>query len=813
MKNKLLFYGIGLCIGLYIAAAMFPSRLADINVAIPDGYIISIFGSKLYNVPMYLSIMMDLISDTDLDKATRLFFLKSIAPCIVTIILLAVVMFWEYINPKPNTHGTAEWADTNYLEQLYLFRDSPISPIIGVSEPGYLTTIYKWICDFDEYRALGQKPPKEKVERLHKFVALMRQLNIRRLMRGKTDTHYAVIAPTGAGKGVGIVNATLLGGWRESCLVTDLKGELWDITSKYRQDILGQMVMKFNPTVLHRQNVRWNPISEIRWGTEHEMKDVSNLAEVLVPRGKGEPFWVNSAKRLLSAVIIYLKYHDMKNPRPVEKEGDSPYHETSLKDVLTFFAGVVVEDPNNIKESEKKRIKSFQESLSHIIEHEKMLPISIPKKNSDGTYEMHHIGTDEIDCIAPRVSANSIYPNIHPTVLITFLEYKDMAYNTFSGIVTSITTPLAPYAEPILAHNTSTCDFHVTDLIRSDKAATLYIVLPLEDQTRVAPLFNLLVDMLMKKATADGNNANKHKILLLLDECANFGKIESLQTMITAVRSYGIQLMMIFQGRSDIERVYGKENSILNNCSYHIYLKPQEIADLKFLSDRIGKTTVQNIQDTKRGLSFFTDSRTSINTGRDLVTPTEVGLLNRQITLINGKKPIKTPYHLYFYDPMFVEREGAADTSSKIPDPFTLCIQQYMEEYGDILIEEAKLEPISIHTLLNDEALSKVKQYVLSLKAEGESMNEEGAALIYRTYEISKVDLATFTSLLLPLIEQWYIDEDSANSEEDETFDSESDVADNSDILESLILEKPDFLEAEFNDSTSNDMEYMDLGR
>ena len=64
-----------------------------------------------------------------------------------------------------------------------------------------------------------------------------------------------------------------------------------------------------------------------------------------------------------------------------------------------------------------------------------MLPISIPIKNSDGTYEMHHIGPDEIDFISPRVSANSIYPNIHPTVLTTFLEYKDLAYNTFSGIV------------------------------------------------------------------------------------------------------------------------------------------------------------------------------------------------------------------------------------------------------------------------------------------------------------------------------------------------------------------------------------------
>lgn len=808
MKNKLLFYSIGLCIGLYIAAAMFPSRLADINVAIPDGYILSIFGSKVYNVPMYLSIMMDLVSDTNLDRTTKLFFLKSIAPCIVTIILLSVVMFWEYINLKPNTHGTAEWADTNYLEKLFLFKDSPTSPIIGVSEPEWLTPIYKWLCNFEEYRAIGEKPPKEKIERLHKFVALMRQLGIRRLLRGKTDTHYAGIAPTGAGKGIAWINATLLGGWRESCLVTDLKGELWDLTSKYRKEKLGQLVMKFNPTVLHHQNVRWNPISEIRWGTEHEMKDVSNLAEVLVPRGKGDPFWVNSAKRLLSAVIIYLKYHDMKHPRPVEKEGDSPYHETSLKDVLTFFAGMVVEDPNHLSESEQKRIKSFQESLSYIIEHEKMLPISIPIKNSDDTYEIHHIGTNEIDFISPRVSANSLYPNIHPTVLTTFLEYKDLAYNTFSGIVTSITTPLAPYAEPILAHNTSTCDFHVTDLIRSDKAATLYIVLPLEDQTRVAPLFNLLIDMMMKKATADGNNANKHKILLLLDECANFGKIESLQTMITAVRSYGIQLMLIFQGRSDIDRVYGKENSILNNCSYHMYLKPQEIADLKFLSERIGKTTVQNIQDTKRGLSLFTDSKTSINTGRDLVTPTEVGLLNQQITLINGKKPIKTPYHLYFYDPMFLEREGAADTSSRIPDPFTICIQTYMEKYGDVLIKEATPEPITIHSVLNDDQLSKVKQYALTLKVDGEHMGQDEIAYIHREYGISKVDVPVFASLLLPLIEQWYSDEALAETGEDDTSDSAASI----DIPEDLILENSDFLEAEFNDPTSNDMEYTDLG-
>ena len=80
---------------------------------------------------------------------------------------------------------------------------------------------------------------------------------------------------------------------------------------------------------------------------------------------------------------------------------------------------------------------------------------------------------------------------------------------------------------------------------------------------------------------------------------------------------------------------------------------------------------------------------------------------------------------------------------------------------------------------------------------------------VYKVYGISKVDVAIFASLLLPLIEQWYSDEDSAQTEEDETSDSEASI----DIPEDLILENPDFLEAEFNDPTSNDMEYSDLGR
>ena len=52
--------------------------------------------------------------------------------------------------------------------------------------------------------------------------------------------------------------------------------------------------------------------------------------------------------------------------------------------------------------------------------------------------------------------------------------------------------------------------------------------------------------MTMKKLTSDGVDANTYPLLLLLDECANFGKIDSLQRTITAARGYKIQVMMIF---------------------------------------------------------------------------------------------------------------------------------------------------------------------------------------------------------------------------------------------------------------------------
>ena len=97
--------------------------------------------------------------------------------------------------------------------------------------------------------------------------------------------HVLTYAPTRSGKGVGLVLPTLLM-WTESTFVTDLKGELWQLTSGWRKEYANNKVLKFEPAAFN--SVAWNPLEEIRLGSEYEIGDVQNLATLIVdPDGKG----------------------------------------------------------------------------------------------------------------------------------------------------------------------------------------------------------------------------------------------------------------------------------------------------------------------------------------------------------------------------------------------------------------------------------------------------------------------------------------------------------------------------------------------
>lgn len=106
--------------------------------------------------------------------------------------------------------------------------------------------------------------------------------------------HTLVLGAPGEGKSACHVIPTLLS-WKGSAVVIDIKGELYQKTSKYRQKF--SRVIRFNPT---GNASRYNPIDAC--STVFEAQD---LARTLIPEPQdGDPFWAQAAQGIFTGAII-----------------------------------------------------------------------------------------------------------------------------------------------------------------------------------------------------------------------------------------------------------------------------------------------------------------------------------------------------------------------------------------------------------------------------------------------------------------------------------------------------------------------------
>ena len=417
----------------------------------------------------------------------------------------------------------------------------------------------------------------------------------RSYLRHDGAEHILCFAPTRSGKGVGLVVPTLLT-WPGSCIVHDIKGENWQLTSGFRAQ--HGRVLLFDPTNI--ASAAYNPLLEVRRGA-WEVRDVQNVADVLVdPEGSLEKrnHWEKTSHSLLVGAILHVLYAE---------------EDKSLAGVAAFLS-----DPRRGIASTLR----IMQSTAHLGE-----------------------------------------KGIHPVVAAAAQDLLNKSANERSGVLSTAMSFLGLYRDPVIAAVTRRSDWRIADLVAGETATSLYLVVPPGDISRTKPLIRLILNQIGRRLTEELNpRARSQRLLLMLDEFPALGRLDFFESALAFMAGYGIKAFLIAQSLNQIEKAYGQNNAILDNCHVRVSFATNDERTAKRISDALGTATEMRAMKNYAGhrlspwLGHLMVSRTE--TARALLTPGEVMQLppDQEIVMVAGVAPIRASKARYYTDPRFMAR-------------------------------------------------------------------------------------------------------------------------------------------------------------
>ena len=352
-------------------------------------------------------------------------------------------------------------------------------------------------------------------------------------------------------------------------------------------------VLLFDPT--NTQSTAYNPLLEVRRG-EWEVRDVQNIADVLVdPEGALEKrnHWEKTSHSLLVGTILHVLY----------AEADK-----TLAGVANFLS-----DP-------KRPIETTLRAM-----------MTTP-----------HLGTK----------------GVHPVVASAARELLNKSENERSGVLSTAMSFLGLYRDPVVATVTRRCDWRIRDLVEAERPVTLYLVVPPSDISRTKPLVRLILNQIGRRLTEElDSKRRRHRLLLMLDEFPALGRLDFFESALAFMAGYGLKSFLIAQSLNQIEKAYGQNNSILDNCHVRVSFATNDERTAKRVSDALGMATELRAMKNYAGsrlspwLGHLMISRQE--TARPLLTPGEVMQLpaDDELVLISGCAPIRAKKARYYEDP------------------------------------------------------------------------------------------------------------------------------------------------------------------
>ncbi|MGX5733845.1 conjugal transfer protein TraG [Bosea thiooxidans] len=406
----------------------------------------------------------------------------------------------------------------------------------------------------------------------------------------------------------------------------------------------------FDPT--NPKSSAYNPLLEVRRG-EWEVRDVQNIADILVdPEGSLDKrnHWEKTSHSLLVGAILHVLYAETNK---------------TLAGVANFLS-----DP-------KRPVESTLRAMM----------------------KTAHLGE----------------AGPHPVVASAARELLNKSDNERSGVLSTAMSFLGLYRDPVVAEVTRRCDWRIADIVGGEQPATLYLVVPPSDINRTKPLIRLLLNQIGRRLTEDLQaKQGRHRLLLMLDEFPALGRLDFFESALAFMAGYGLKSFLIAQSLNQIEKAYGPNNSILDNCHVRVSFATNDERTAKRVSDALGTATEMRAMKNYAGhrlspwLGHLMVSRQE--TARALLTPGEVMQLppSDEIVMIAGIAPIRAKKARYYEDARFKERilpppemrrraDVPADEWSKLPIPVqpiaAIASDAQQQDDEDPTESERRLQP------------------------------------------------------------------------------------------------------------------------
>ena len=392
-----------------------------------------------------------------------------------------------------------------------------------------------------------------------------------------------VIGGSGAGKTRFFCKPNLMQCCRNSYFVLDPKGEIVrDVGELLSQKEYEVRVLDL---ISMEKSHCYNPFVYLQSDNDIQ-RLVTNLFKATTPKGSqsNDPFWDTSASMLLSALVYYLHY-------------EAPEDEQNFAMVMEMLRAGAIENEEDSRPT----------------------PLD---------YLFADLEMDRPDHIALKY----------------YRSYHAGSAKTLKSIQITLAARLEKFNLESLAALTCTDELDLASM--GEKKVALFAIIPDNDSSfnfLVSILYTQLFQQLFFSADHIHGGALPIPVHFLMDEFANVSLPDDFDKILSVMRSRGVSVSIILQNLAQLKALFEKQwESIVGNCDEFLYLGGNEQSTHKYVSELLGKSTIDtNTYGKSSGRSGNYSTNYQIS-GRELLTPDEVRMLDNQyaILFIRGERPV-----------------------------------------------------------------------------------------------------------------------------------------------------------------------------